>query len=99
MDKSCNGCQREGEILVRIADAARRMRRAQLRLLDPASSEEALEAAREEARALRKLDQALGELPEARGAPRASSHSFVNGAAGGAPHQRARAAEGRLGRR
>lgn len=63
VDKSSNHSASKGEILERIAEAARRLRRAQLRLLDPATSEEVLEAAREEARALRKLDQALGELP------------------------------------
>lgn len=55
---------KEGEILRRIAEAALRMRRAQKRLLDSATTEEALEAAREEARALRSLDAALGELSQ-----------------------------------
>jgi len=53
---------REG-ILLRIAEAAWRMRRAQEWLLRCESSEEALAAAREEARALRTLDEALLELP------------------------------------
>lgn len=57
----------EEEVLRRIAEAAYRLRRAQLRLLSPTTSEEALEAAREEARALRMLDRALCELPSAQG--------------------------------
>jgi hypothetical protein len=57
-----------------VAAAARRVRQAQRRLLDCRSTEEALEAAREEARALRSLDRALAELSLTEGAePKARS--------------------------
>lgn len=72
MDKSRTEVSREGEILRRIAVEARRMRRAQERLLGSSTSEEALDAAREEARALRSLDEALAEFslpPEAGDSP------------------------------
>jgi len=52
----------ERKALRRVARAASRLRQAQRRMHEPLSTEEALEAARDEARALRSLDRALEEL-------------------------------------
>ena len=52
----------EKEALRRVAVAASRLRQAQRRLHESTTTEEALEAAREEARALRSLDRALEKL-------------------------------------